>query len=66
MLIVYTSKITYNTEDERIHVEPIAISQQPTTKASWSSNLYIYYKQFRNKVLSINLLNNKQNKPNDT
>ena len=43
-------------------VEPIAISQQPATKASWSSNFYIYYKQFRNKVLSIYILNNEQNR----
>ena len=42
-------------------VEPVAIFQQTATNASWSSNFYIYYKQIRNKVLSINLLKNNQN-----
>ena len=42
-------------------VEPVAIFQQIATKASWNSNFYIYYKQIRNKILSINLSNNNQN-----
>jgi len=33
-------------------VKPVAIFQQPVTKASWTSNSYIYYKQLRNKVLT--------------
>ena len=42
-------------------VEPVAIFQQIATKASWSPNFYIYYRQIRHRVLSINLLNNNQN-----
>ena len=41
-------------------VELVAIFQQTATKASWSSNFYIYYKHLRNKILTINLLNNNQ------
>ena len=42
-------------------VELGASFQQTATKASWSSNFYIYYRQIRHKVLSTNLLNNNQN-----
>ena len=34
-------------------VELVAIFQQPATKASWSSNFYIYYRQLRKKVLRV-------------